>query len=165
MAPSAQVAGPSPMLDEPLSCSFSDSLAKICRTSRRFSCWAVTAAAFRSSAKLRILCKTGLNPSPLGSHHCAQEGSRNISAILVRRVMGWMYLHAGIQSVVDHVYLSARTYPMVSSKANFRRNHMWCLGSCGRKRAAMAMQAWMRTSTPLGVGGQNSKVSKYWHVA
>ncbi|KAL2208827.1 hypothetical protein CC79DRAFT_619774 [Sarocladium strictum] len=55
--------------------SSSCSLAKICCTSRRLSCCALTAAALRSSAKARVLRRIGPNPSSLGSHHLSQAGS------------------------------------------------------------------------------------------
>lgn len=73
-------------------CPFNSSFANRCFIFRRFSCCVVTALAFRSSAKLRMLCSMDVNPSSFGSHQRAQEESWNISANFTRRLMGCICL-------------------------------------------------------------------------
>lgn len=74
------------------SCNF----ANICLASRSLSDCAVTAVAFRSSAKVRTLFRIGLKASSSGSHQRVQEGSRKSSAMRSRIVSGKTYLHGAL---------------------------------------------------------------------
>lgn len=67
-------------------------LANTWRTSLRLLICADTATAFLSSAKVRMLCSMGVKPSSLGNHQRSHDGSRKNMLILLRSVMGWMYL-------------------------------------------------------------------------
>lgn len=73
------------------------------RICRRFSLCVDTAVAFRSSAKARMLCSMGVNPSSFGSHQRTQLSSRKSCAILSRIVPGDMYLFRTRMAVSKHV--------------------------------------------------------------